>query len=92
MDWTRYLFRFEGRINRAKLWLAMLVILGWMMFLAGLTLATGIVSGGASFGFSLDDLFRVVDPATYRSLSWTGLPWLHRKGTAQGWPAAGLTW
>ena len=76
MDWTWYLFRFEGRINRAKLWLAMLVILGWMMFLAGLTLATGIVSGGASFGFSLDDLFRVVDPATYRSWSWTGLPWL----------------
>ena len=41
MDWTWYLFRFEGRINRAKLWLAMPVILGWMMFLAGLTLATG---------------------------------------------------
>ena len=76
MNWTWYLFRFEGRINRAKLWLAMLVILGWMMFLAGLTLATGIVSGGASFGFSLDDLFRVVDPATYHSWSWTGLPLL----------------
>ena len=76
MNWTWYLFRFEGRINRAKLWLAMLVILCWMMFLAGLTFATGIVSGGASFGFSLDDLFRVVDPATYRSWSWAGLPYL----------------
>jgi uncharacterized membrane protein YhaH (DUF805 family) len=76
MNWTWYLFRFEGRVNRAKLWLAMLVILGWMMFLAGLTLATGIVSGGASFGFSLDDLFRVVDPAAYSSWSWTGLPLL----------------
>ena len=76
MNWSWYLFRFEGRINRAKLWLAMLVILCWMMFLAGLTFATGIVSGGASFGFSLDDLFRVVDPATYRSWSWAGLPYL----------------
>ena len=26
MDWTWYLFRFEGRINRAKLWLAGLVM------------------------------------------------------------------
>ena len=32
MDWTWYLFRFDGRINRAKLWLAMLVLLGLMMF------------------------------------------------------------
>ena len=27
MDWTWYLFRFDGRINRAKLWLALLVVL-----------------------------------------------------------------
>ena len=31
MDWTWYLFRFNGRINRAKLWLAWLVMLGLMM-------------------------------------------------------------
>ena len=31
MDWTWYLFRFDGRINRAKLWLAVLVLLGLMM-------------------------------------------------------------
>ena len=31
MDWTWYLFRFDGRINRAKLWLAMVVLLGLMM-------------------------------------------------------------
>ena len=28
MDWTWYLFRFDGRINRAKLWLAMPVMFG----------------------------------------------------------------
>ena len=33
MDLTWYLFSFEGRINRAKLWLALLVILCWMFFL-----------------------------------------------------------
>jgi hypothetical protein len=31
MDWTWYLFGFDGRINRAKLWLAMVVLLGLMM-------------------------------------------------------------
>ena len=33
MDWTWYLFRFDGRINRAKLWLAMPVILGGLTVL-----------------------------------------------------------
>ena len=32
MDWTRYLFSFEGRINRAKYWFATLIILCWMIF------------------------------------------------------------
>ena len=34
MDWTWYLFSFNGRINRAKMWLAVLVILCWMIFWA----------------------------------------------------------
>ena len=38
MDWVWFLFEFDGRINRAKLWLAMLVIVCWMMFLALLML------------------------------------------------------
>jgi len=46
MDWTWYLFRFKGRINRAKYWLAALIIVCWMIFLSALTLAAGIVSGG----------------------------------------------
>ena len=45
MDWTWYLFRFEGRINRAKYWLAGLIIICWMIF--ALTLLDGI---GGAFG------------------------------------------
>ena len=66
MDWTWYLFRFDGRINRAKFWLARLVIL----LLAGL-LADGpviladrqILSARRHLQFRhLDDLFKLVDP------------------------------
>ena len=70
MDWTWYLFSFEGRINRAKLWLALLVILCWMFFLGVLAaIATSIFGGAKSFGFAVDDIFLILDPATYRSLS-----------------------
>ena len=58
MDWTWYLFGFEGRINRAKCWLAALIIVCWMIFLSALTLAGGIVSGGEiTFGFDTNDIF-----------------------------------
>ena len=80
MDWTWYLFGFKGRINRAKLWLAMLIIVCWMIFLAALALAAGLVSGEVSFGFHINDLFRIVDPASYRSLSWADLPSLLIRG------------
>ena len=36
MNWTWYLFGFKGRINRAKYWLAGLVILSFMIAFAGL--------------------------------------------------------
>jgi uncharacterized membrane protein YhaH (DUF805 family) len=42
MDWTWFLFSFKGRINRAKYWLAGLIILCWMLFV--LTLLAGIGS------------------------------------------------
>jgi uncharacterized membrane protein YhaH (DUF805 family) len=75
MDWTWYLFGFEGRINRAKCWLAGLIIVCWMIFLSALTLAGGIVSGGEiTFGFDTNDIFGVIDPASYPSLSWKDLP------------------
>jgi uncharacterized membrane protein YhaH (DUF805 family) len=70
MDWTWYLFRFDGRINRAKLWLAGLIIVCWMIFLAALVVTAGSLFGGSrSFGFGIEDLFKIVDPASYRSLS-----------------------
>ena len=80
MDWTWYLFRFNGRINRAKYWLAGLIIVCWMIFLAALALAAGLISGEVSFGFHINDLFRIVDPASYRSLSWADLPSLLIRG------------
>lgn len=75
MDWTSYLFSFEGRINRAKYWLAGLVIVCGMIVLAGMVLAAGLAfRWSTSFGYSIDDIFGIVDPNTYRSLSWSRLP------------------
>jgi uncharacterized membrane protein YhaH (DUF805 family) len=77
MDWTWYLFRFDGRINRAKLWLAMLVLLCWMILLVALAVAVGSLFGDpgpSSFGTT--DLFKLMDPDTYRSLTPAGLPLL----------------
>lgn len=70
MDWTWYLFRFDGRINRAKYWLAGLIIVCWMAFIAGIVVALG----ARKFGFSVDDIFKAVDPATYRALSRADFP------------------
>jgi uncharacterized membrane protein YhaH (DUF805 family) len=69
MDYQWFLFRFEGRINRAKYWLATLIILCWMilvlMLLAGLgglfgiadrRFAINIISISASFQFADADL------------------------------------
>jgi uncharacterized membrane protein YhaH (DUF805 family) len=70
MDWTWYLLRFEGRINRAKFWLAGLIIAGWMLFLALLTVSVlHLIGGPLSFRFGINDIFGVVDPESYRSLS-----------------------
>jgi uncharacterized membrane protein YhaH (DUF805 family) len=71
MDWTWYLFSFKGRINRAKYWLAGLIIGCWMVFLMLLL----FVPIGYFFGwpnelnFSIDNVFAVFDPASYRGLS-----------------------
>jgi uncharacterized membrane protein YhaH (DUF805 family) len=70
VDWTWYLFSFKGRINRAKMWLALLVIMCWMIFLGLLIVAIGSLFGHAkSFGFGINDIFLIFDPATYRSPS-----------------------
>ena len=70
MDWTWYLFRFDRRINRAKFWLAGLIIVCSMIVLAAIVVAFG----ARRFGFSVDDIFKIVDPDTYRTLSRADLP------------------
>jgi uncharacterized membrane protein YhaH (DUF805 family) len=82
MDWTWYLFRFDGRINRAKLWLAGLIMLSGMIFLVALTIGIIVLLSGkppAQFDIGLGDVFKLFNPATYRSLSWADLPALVSK-------------
>jgi uncharacterized membrane protein YhaH (DUF805 family) len=75
MDWTWYLFRFDGRINRALLWQALLIVavlaalLGIIGQLIHLVNAEGSLklSIKLDFDFGLDDLFELLDPRTYRS-------------------------
>jgi len=70
MDYAWFLFSFEGRINRAKFLWAGLIILSWMIILGMLMLAVHHVFGGPkSFYFGARDIFRLVDPESYRSLS-----------------------
>jgi uncharacterized membrane protein YhaH (DUF805 family) len=74
MDFLWYLFSFDGRINRAKCWLAALVILCWMIFLSILTVAATVSLGHAApmtINFDLDDIFGILDPASFRALSST---------------------
>jgi uncharacterized membrane protein YhaH (DUF805 family) len=77
MDWVWYLFGFKGRINRAKYWLAGLIIVCWMMVLAAVMVGIAALfrtTGLVDFGFSIDDFFKALDPASYRSLSLADLP------------------
>ncbi|MCA6115515.1 DUF805 domain-containing protein [Bradyrhizobium sp. WSM 1738] len=75
MNWTWYLFRFDGRINRAKLWLAGLVMLGSMMLVGAVIAALQSRFGGpTSFSLGTKDLFRLVDPEVYRTLQLADLP------------------
>ncbi|WP_291851036.1 DUF805 domain-containing protein [Bradyrhizobium sp.] len=77
MDWSWLLFRFEGRINRAKLWLAVLVLLCWMVLLTALAIAvTSLFGDPGPSSFGTTDLFKLMDPETYRSLTPADLPLL----------------
>ncbi|NPU13217.1 DUF805 domain-containing protein [Bradyrhizobium sp. 83002] len=70
MDWTWFLFRFDGRINRAKLWLSLLVIFGWMLLAAALMAGVSKLLGGpAAASLNLTSIFAVLDPDTYRGLA-----------------------
>jgi uncharacterized membrane protein YhaH (DUF805 family) len=80
MDWNWFLFSFDGRINRARLWLAVPVLLSWMICLGLLAIALGSLFGNpaptSSFSFSTSDLFKLLNPDSYQSLRTTGLPLL----------------
>jgi uncharacterized membrane protein YhaH (DUF805 family) len=71
MDWTWYLFGFNGRINRAKFWLAGLIIICWMIFLMFLMfLPIGYFFGSATkFSLGIDNLLVVFDTAALRKMS-----------------------
>lgn len=79
MDYAWYLFRFEGRLNRARYWQALLISICWMIFLAIVTIGVVLLLGGTGpFNFSLgfEEIVKLFDPASYRSLSWTNAPFL----------------
>jgi uncharacterized membrane protein YhaH (DUF805 family) len=71
MDWTWYLFGFNGRINRAKFWLAGLIIICWMIFMMFLLfLPIGYFFGSATkFSLGIDNLLVVFDTAALRKMS-----------------------
>ena len=85
MDWTWYLFRFDGRINRALLWQALLIVALMAALLEITGQVIGLLEGTRStlklgidvdFDFGLDDLFGVVDPRAWRLLPSTDRPTL----------------
>lgn len=69
MDWAWFLFEFDGRINRAKAWLVLLVIVVWMMLVAMLMLVVDQMFGNPvkSVQFNVNDIFAFVDPAVPRA-------------------------
>lgn len=69
MDWVWFLFAFDGRISRAKVWLALLVILCWMIFIAIVMLGIDGMFGNPvkSIHFKVNDIFAYVDPDVLRA-------------------------
>lgn len=96
MEWTWYLFGFDGRINRAKYWLAGLVVLCLMMAFMGLVysaltidfvaqaIGTPHGKGEVSFNVDLDDIFLMLDPEAWRALSFAKLPMALVKAAGMG--------
>jgi uncharacterized membrane protein YhaH (DUF805 family) len=73
MDYAWFLFSFEGRINRARYFLAGPIIGCGILFLAIVVFCIAKIFGSAplSLGLKTDDIFGLVDPETFRSLSST---------------------
>ena len=84
MDWTWYLFRFDGRINRALLWQALLIVMVLACVLGMIDQAIKVLNGAATFAFNfkvdfdfgVDDIFNVVDPRAYHLLATADRPTL----------------
>ena len=75
MDYQWFLFRFEGRINRAEFWLAVLIILCSMMFVLMVLAGFGKIFGIAHrifaidiFGIAASFQFAKDDPASKTAL------------------------
>ena len=72
MDWNWYLFCFEGRINRAKWWLSLPIVFGWLIFLLLMSiLVARIVFKGPAvdIDIGIDEMFTLIRRATDHSLS-----------------------
>ena len=71
MDYAWYLFRFDGRINRARCWLALLIIICWMIFLSLVLFGVAYLFGATmpeQFNIGPNGIFALIDPAAWRSL------------------------
>ena len=80
MDYVWFLFRFKGRMNRAKYWQALLIIACWMFFvlmvLAGIAKIFGIADRKFSIGLAplsaswhfTANLFRGTEPMSAATL------------------------
>ena len=75
MDWTWYLFRFDGRINRAKLWLATVHLL----MMTGLVIAATTACSAAHLPFGAT-IFRCRSRPTVAD--WADCPALQLFGTS----------
>ena len=72
MDYVWYLFRFDGRINRARCWLAGLIMICWMLFLTAGMMGVAYLFGAAmpdEVNFGPNEIFNIIDPKAWRSLS-----------------------
>ena len=77
MDYVWYLFRFDGRINRARCWLALLIIICWMIFLSLVLFGVAYLFGATmpeQFNIGPNGIFALIDPAAWRSLPSANLP------------------
>jgi uncharacterized membrane protein YhaH (DUF805 family) len=71
MDYVWYLFRFDGRINRARCWLAGLIMICWMIFLSLVLFGLAHLFGATMpeyFNIGPNRIFALIDPAVWRSL------------------------